>query len=277
MIKYLSLLSFYLMLFASGTAQAQMDVMTYNLRYATESDGENAWSKRKADVAALIAYYRPAVLGVQEALLEQMQYVDSSFSAYTYVGVGRDDGVTQGEYSAIFYDTTLLKAIASETFWLSETPHKPSYGWGANFRRVCTYGAFLNLASGDTLHVFNTHFDHEVELARLNAAQVILDKVVALGLLEKQVVLMGDFNCTLTDPPMKRLQSQFEFGAERTSSPPYGPSGTFNGFEILEQRTLDHILVRNSPVKAYRHIDDRRPNGGWPSDHLPVTATIQSF
>ncbi|MFK8055564.1 MAG: endonuclease/exonuclease/phosphatase family protein [Saprospiraceae bacterium] len=276
MITRVTFLALYCLILSSFTADAQLDVMTYNLRYATESDGENAWSKRKADVAALIRNYHPSVLGVQEAVHEQMAYLDSTFTEYAYVGVGRDDGATGGEYSAIFYDSTQLRCIASETFWLSETPSEPSYGWGANYRRICTYVSFIVRSHGDTIHVFNAHFDHEVELARLNGAQVILDKVTAKHLLNSQVVVMGDFNCTASDPPMQLFNSKFAFGADVSLTSCYGPKSTFSGFEELQEgKTLDHILLRNLDVVKYRHIDDRRPNGLWPSDHLPVTATLR--
>lgn len=264
------------LLLLSTTLFAQLDVMTYNLRYATERDGENAWSIRKADVAALIAYYQPAIVGVQEALHGQMNYVDSMLSTYTYVGVGRDDGATKGEFSAIFFDSTQLTLLTSETFWLSDTPNEPSFGWGANFRRICTYGSFLNRGSGDTLHVFNTHFDHEVKLARLNGAQVILDKVTQLNILDQRLVLMGDFNCLRSDPPLQILSTEFEFAATRSAKGVYGPQSTFSGFdrELIPSRMLDRILVRNLNIESYRHVDDRRPNGLWPSDHLPVVATV---
>jgi len=280
MITRFTFIAFCSLLFLTVEANAQLDVMTYNLRYATESDGENAWSKRKADVASLINFYMPEILGVQEATDEQITYLDSTFTKYAYVGIGRDDAATKGEYSAILYDSTLLTCIASETFWLSETPNRPSFGWGANFRRICTYGSFEEIATGDTVHVFNAHFDHEVKLARLNGAKVILDRIAKKGLLEKQVVLMGDFNCEATDPPMRAFQTMFELGIVASQKEQYGPTGTFSGFNTqapLEARTIDHILVRNLEVESYRHIDDRRPNGLWPSDHLPVLATTRSL
>jgi len=277
MIRSASILVGLVLLSTVGVAQSSLDVMTYNLRYATDRDGENAWSKRKLDVAALIDYYAPAILGVQEAVAEQMSYLDSTFVQYAFVGVGRDDGATAGEYSAIFYDTSLLKCIASETFWLSETPSVPSFGWGANYRRVCTYGSFVARSSGDTFQVFNTHFDHEIELARLNGALVILEK--AEKLLADQVILMGDFNCLASDPPMQKLATVFDFAAQRSASLAYGPTSTFTGFEpgLKPGRLIDHIMTLNLKVASYRNIDDRRPNGRWPSDHLPVLTTVSSL
>jgi len=269
---------FFVSVTSSTIAQVELEVMTYNLRYATETDGENAWSKRKADVVDLLKFYAPDVFGVQEAIEEQMAYIDSAFTNYAYIGVGRDDGKRAGEYSAIFYDSTRLSCLASETFWLSETPAIPSFGWGANYRRVCTYGSFLDRISGDTVHVFNAHFDHEVELARLNSAQVILNNLTAKNLLKAQLVVMGDFNCKRGDDPMERFASKLEHSEQISFKKPYGPKSTFSGFEaiLIPDNIIDHILVRNLSVSSCRRIDDRRPNGLWPSDHLPVLVELSS-
>jgi len=255
---------------------AQIEVMTYNLRLATERDGDNAWSKRRENVASLIAYYQPAVIGVQEAMHEQMTYLEASLPAYKYIGVGRDDGATKGEYSAIFYDASKLKVISSETFWLSETPSKPSYGWGVSYRRICTYGQFLQLSTGDTIEIFNAHFDHEVEHARLNSAKLILKMIDKKRIQEHPIILTGDFNCTASDPPIVELKSELKLGISISATPFYGPHSTFNGFgkELQCNKLIDHVFVRNLKVTSYRHIDDRRPNGLWPSDHLPVLVTV---
>lgn len=259
-----------------GEVHAQLEVMTYNLRLATDRDGENAWSKRKEDVAALIDYYHPTVFGVQEALHEQMTYLNETLEGYNFIGVGRDDGATKGEYSAIFYDATKLKVISSETFWLSETPNKPSYGWGVSYRRICTYGQFIDLSSGDTINIFNAHFDHEVKLARLNAAKLILEMIRKKGLQGHPIILTGDFNCTTSDPPIIELKSALSLGIAISETPFYGPHSTFNGFgkELECNKLIDHVFVHNLKVTSYRHVDDRRPNGLWPSDHLPVLVTV---
>ena len=87
-------------------------------------------------------YYHPDYFGVQEAVPQQMVDIKTGLKDYDYVGVGRDDGKNQGEYSAIFYDTNKLEVLKSGTFWLSETPEKPSKGWDAAYNRICTYALF---------------------------------------------------------------------------------------------------------------------------------------
>jgi endonuclease/exonuclease/phosphatase family metal-dependent hydrolase len=121
-----------------------LKVMSFNIRLNLDSDKENSWTNRKQDAIDLLNYYQPDYFGVQEALPEQMKDIKNGMQNYEYVGVGRDDGKEKGEFSALFYDKEKLQVVKSGTFWLSETPEKPSKGWDAAYNRICTY-AFLKI------------------------------------------------------------------------------------------------------------------------------------
>ncbi|HNU60249.1 MAG TPA: endonuclease/exonuclease/phosphatase family protein, partial [Aquaticitalea sp.] len=136
----------------------------------------------------------PDVLGVQEAMPNQMKDMDSLLVDYGFVGVGRDDGKDLGEYSAIFYHKHKLRIVESATFWLSQTPDKVSMGWDAACNRVCTYALFEDKVSNEQFWVFNTHFDHIGVEARKNSTLLILDKIEQITGGNKPVFLMGDFN-----------------------------------------------------------------------------------
>ena len=143
--KFLTL-AFFAVIF-SIPATAQLSVMSYNIRFATESDGENAWSRRKEYLASQVAFYEPGILGVQEALPEQLEFLDEELEDYKWFGEGRD-GKDKGEFSAIFYNTQKFEVVDMNTFWLSETPHRISRGWDAALNRICTYGLFREKSSG---------------------------------------------------------------------------------------------------------------------------------
>ena len=137
----------------------ELNVMTFNIRYNTKNDSLNAWPYRKDNAASQIKFHTVHILGVQEALHEQVMDLGQSLSRYKYVGVGRDDGKTKGEYSAIFYDTTRLKLIESSTFWLSLTPEVPgSKGWDANITRIVTWAKFRNLSNKKDIFCFQYSF-----------------------------------------------------------------------------------------------------------------------
>ena len=132
--------------------------------------------------------------GVQEATLTQMKDLEVGLPGYNYVVVGRDDGSTKGEFSAIFYKRGELKVLQEDTFWLSETPEKVSVGWDAALPRICTYAQFELTSSKRTFWHFNTHFDHIGETARAESAKFIVSKIADLVSFGDVVVLSGDFN-----------------------------------------------------------------------------------
>src|SRR5918993_4360660 len=146
--KKLAIFSLITLAYVFAEAQ-QINVMTFNIRYSTEKDSLNAWSRRKEYVASQILFHEVQLLGVQEALHEQMLDLKARLKKFNYVGVARGDGKQQSEYSAIFYDTTKLNVLQSETFWLSETPTVPgSKSWDAAITRIVTWAKFRDKKSG---------------------------------------------------------------------------------------------------------------------------------
>ncbi len=269
---------FVLLLFTGSSIVCgqEIKVMTYNIKYDNVNDTVNNWNDRKEKLVELIEHYGPSFIGMQEALHRQVTYIDSSLTDFSYIGVGREDGKQKGEYSEIHYDSTRYKVLEHDTFWLSDTPDKPSVGWDAALERICTYGLFENLESGEKLWVFNTHFDHKGETAREKSAELIVTKIKEINTDNLPVVLTGDFNLTPDEKPIHLIKNYMQDGQEITKSPFYGTSGTFNGFEpdrILDHR-IDYIFVKNLKVKNYTHIDDRLENLKYISDHFPVLATV---
>ncbi|PNQ72169.1 endonuclease/exonuclease/phosphatase [Hanstruepera neustonica] len=251
--------------------------MTYNIRYDNPGDGINQWDNRKQELSHLITYYKPDVLGIQEGLLHQLQYLDTQLMDYSRIGVGRDDGVTKGEFSAIYYNHHKLSLIQDFTFWLSETPDTVSVGWDASMERICTYGLFQDKTTMQKLWIFNTHFDHIGERAREESSKLILKKINDLNTEDFPVILMGDFNSEPDSQAIKTLTDWFVDASKTIDNGKYGPEGTFTGFteNAIPERRIDYIFVKNLGVAAYRHIDDKMPNNQYLSDHLPVIVQLK--
>ncbi|WP_367892732.1 endonuclease/exonuclease/phosphatase family protein [Flavivirga aquimarina] len=252
--------------------------MTYNIKLDYPKEGDNSWVNRKSDLVDQINFYEPDIFGVQEALPNQMKYLDSTLVDFAYIGVGRDDGKNLGEYSAIFYNKKQFKVIDSGTFWLSETPDKVSMGWDAVCNRVCTYALFENKNTKQQLWVFNTHFDHVGNVAKKESPKLILKKIKSLNDAGLPAILMGDFNL---EPETENIKSfYFYFNDSKTVSKtsPFGPKGTFNGFRFDKPvtRRIDYIFVSKGDfnVKKYAVLSDPK-NCKYPSDHLPVYIKVQ--
>jgi endonuclease/exonuclease/phosphatase family metal-dependent hydrolase len=261
-------------LFSAALGQTTK-LITYNIRYDNPNDGDNIWNNRKSTMAGLLNYYEPSFLGIQEGLLNQVEYLDSCLLAYDFIGVGRDDGKQKGEFCAIFYDTRIYKVIIDSTFWLSETPNTPSNGWDANLNRICTYSLFEDLDIKERIWVMNTHFDHRGKIARENSARLISKRIEQINEDNLPLVLMGDFNATSEQKPIQILKAKLSDALEISEKPFYGPPGTSNGFRKEEiVRRIDYFFSKNVKVLSYSHIDDRLDNNNHISDHLPVLMTI---
>jgi len=248
----------------------EIAVLSYNIRYNSSGDGLDLWDLRKTELIDQIKQLDPMSFGVQEATLTQMKDLEAGLPDYDYVGVGRDDGATKGEFSAIFYKRSELKVLQVDTFWLSETPEKVSVGWDAALPRICTYAQFELTSSKKRFWHFNTHFDHMGKIARAESAKLIVSKITALVDDGDVVVLSGDFNAEPHEEPILVLNHSFEDLSDRVKL--QGPVGTFSGFQLdapLDRR-IDYIFTKNVEVKTYQHLDTKRANGRWISDHLPV-------
>lgn len=266
-------------LFLSFTTfmSAQVEIMSYNIRFLTENDGENSWSYRKDHLTNQLKFYEPDIFGVQEAVYEQLQHFDSQLENYEYIGVGRDQGGNEGEFSAIFYDIGEFRVLEEDTFWLSKTPEKPSTGWDAALPRICTWALLQNKSTGEKFYVFNTHFDHVGEKAREESAKLIVEKIDSINTENLPVILMGDLNLEPETAAIQFLSEKMNDSKEVAEKVAFGPEGTFNGYRFNEPvtRRIDYIFTDdNFRVLKYAVLSDSK-DLKYPSDHLPVLVELE--
>lgn len=278
--KVLSALAALFVFWSAGAAEAEpLRAMTYNIRLDTEADGANAWPHRRNAVSALIRFYAPDILGMQEVRLHQRDQLIEDLPDYAFLGVGRDDGREGGEFSSLAYRRDRFTLLAHGTFWLSPTPDAPSRGWDAAFPRIVTW-ARLRTRGGARVLALNTHWDHIGLQARLESGRMLRDWIGAHRLRCESVVLLGDFNAVSEEASLLALA---EGGALTdtlglSETPPFGPPGTFNGFDIAraDPGAIDHILV-NSGVRVLRHgVLTQHEAGRLPSDHYPVLTDLET-
>jgi endonuclease/exonuclease/phosphatase family metal-dependent hydrolase len=283
--KRLSILSIVFIFMNTAVSQAQssapLTVMSYNIRLDVASDSGNAWGKRKELLAGLIRFHAPAIVGMQEAQRHQLDYLSQVLPEYAWIGVGRDDGKDAGEFMAILYRKELLEPVRSSTFWCSQNPSGPGLGWDAACNRVVTWGKFQRRTDKKEFFFFNTHLDHLGVTARRESARLLIDSINAItGRLP--VVITGDFNSGPKDEPYQtiigdRSKKKFRDTSVLSQRPHYGPSGTFNGFKLMEYSTdpIDYIFVSDGiDVLSHGTLTDSF-YGRIPSDHFPVITSIR--
>ena len=260
----------------SNLVSDEIKVISYNVRYNNPNDGKDIWENRRSTIVNLIKNENPDFLGLQEVNHAQLLFLNSNLSNYSFVGVGRDDGKTKGEYSPIFYNNNLFDLIKSDTFWLSSTPDKISVGWDASMERICTYAVFKSKTNKKNIWVFNTHFDHIGIEAREKSADLIISVINKLTEPEDYVVLTGDFNLLDDSKPIMNLQSNFNDtnkNLEKTDR----SYGTFNNFKLnfVSKSRIDYVFEKNFKLINSRHIIVKTPEGRWASDHHPILAKLK--
>ena len=282
-ISSLTLLS--LILIIAGCSEDSADnrvrVMTINVRYDNPNDGVNAWPKRAAQVAGFIQSEVPDLLGMQEVLLRQYNYLDSALLDYTSVGVGRSDGLQGGEMNPVFFRTERFEMVRTKTFWLSDTPEVAgSMGWGASLPRIVTWMELIDKKNQEHLFFFNTHFAHDSDSARVMSSGILLNEVGKIaGSLP--FVITGDFNMT---PDSRGYAIITETASSAplirdsrviSEAKPYGPIYTFNGFtDNPAQGRIDYIFVSSGTAVVEHNTFFRKDKGIFISDHWPVGATV---
>ena len=253
-------------------------VMSYNIRYDNPNDGENSWVNRKELLCSQLAFYEPDVFGIQEALPNQVQDISNALPKYTFVGIARD-GIGKGESSNIFFKKDKFKLLEQNTFWLSETPEIISKGWDAALNRICTYALLKENKTKQIFWIFNTHLDHQGEIARTKGIELILYKIKMLNTQNYPVIFMGDFNSEPTEERIINLKTKMIDSQEISEEKPFGPSGTFNAFKHNEPvlKKIDYIFLSKEnhfKVKKYAVLSDSK-DLKYPSDHLPVYVEIR--
>lgn len=254
-----------------------VDVMSLNIRLDTPVDSANAWPHRAAMVAAFVNDQMPDLLGMQEVLWHQYQYLDSAMAGYGSVAAGRDDGLHGGEACPVFYRLARFDSLTSGTFWLSTTPEVPgSIGWGAALTRIATWARLYDRVAQDTILYLNTHFDHISDSARVMSSGVLLERVKELAG-DNDFIITGDFNAAPESMAIARMvEGNLAVDSYLISAtPPTGESYTFNGWrDEPGDRRIDYIFVRNG-MRVMSHSTHRIiENGVFISDHWPVTATV---
>ncbi|MGQ1889089.1 endonuclease/exonuclease/phosphatase family protein [Thermophagus sp. OGC60D27] len=298
---FLFLLAFKLIVCPNATAE-ELTVATFNVRYQNTRDSleGNGWGKRCPVICSLIRFHDFELFGAQEVLHGQLHDLLESLPGYGYVGVGRDDGKTKGEYAPIFYKKNKFKVLKSGHFWLSDNTDYPNKGWDAALPRICTWARFKNIQSGFEFFFFNLHMDHVGVEARKNSAKLVLKKIKQMCA-NNPVILTGDFNVDQNSPNYEVLEgSELLNDAYVVAEIRYALNGTFNDFKT-DRKTdsrIDHVFV--SPLfkverygvltDTYRAKDSSNKiekssnfpkevslikyNARTPSDHFPVKVVL---
>ncbi|SES92940.1 endonuclease/exonuclease/phosphatase family protein [Thalassotalea agarivorans] len=257
-------------------APQAVKVMSFNIRYDSERDKNNAWPYRKLLAFETINNFAPDIVGLQEVRLHQAHDVKRALSNYGYHGAGRDDGLQQGEQVPILYLKQRFELLQKGHFWLSEQPLLAgSKGWDAAYPRMVSWVLLKDKRFKDTspLFVVNAHYDHIGEIARKQSSALIVNRIKALKN-NAHVIVLGDFNSPPNSAPYDTLITQLSL-SDAHASDQLNNVGTYHGFTGKAQsKRIDWLLFSGSFTLINANIVQTNKNGQYPSDHFPITATL---
>ena len=257
---------------------------SFNIRYANGDRGTiHEWANRRDTLTSFIRHADLSICGMQEVLYEQLLDLQARLPEYDYVGVGRDDGQTEGEFSPIFFRRSEWRALKSGTFWLSPTPDVVgSKGWDAVLPRIATWALLRHRQSGEQLICVSTHFDHIGVQARVESGRLILQQVRKIaGRLP--MVLTGDFNVGMESDVYQSIMHDPDYpllDSYLVGAPHEGVFYTYHDFgrrPVERCSKIDFIFI-SPDIKVNRTLipqESRIEGARIMSDHNPVVATLQ--
>ena len=248
-----------------------LKVMSYNIRLGSAQDGTNSWALRYTATGKMLEDQKPDVFGVQEALEYQVRYIEE-MCGYESVGVGRENGKKEGEHMSIFWNKKTVSMLKWGTFWLSDTPEKPSKGWDAECFRTATWALMKDKKTGNKFYFVNTHLDHKGTEAQKNGLKLIVDRIAEINPDGLPMVLTGDFNIEPKNPALKDLDARMQSArniAEKTDD-----HATYNGWG-KSSTMIDYIYVSGfSSCPEYQTVTKRYEDRKFISDHYPIFARL---
>ena len=245
---------------ASACAQDRVVVMSYNiLRPEWAKPADPAWGQRVGGIVKLLGTHTPDIAGLQEENDSMVADLLDRLPDYAYLYPVPE----KGGRLLFRYRTWTPLAVRQEN------------GPGG---RVLTEALFRG-PGGRRLYVYNAHFSPFEEKARLEAAALLARMIATRAETSVPVVVTGDLNSVPGSPPLRFLTQ--DDGGPRLTDP-------FAALGLPSPRTadaytahrpgagirLDFVLFAGALRPLGANAIEDKPDGVYPSDHLPVCAVF---
>lgn len=278
--KRVGLLLVFVITHLMAFSQTEIQLLSYNIRFNNPMDGVSAWPKRRTNLLDSLRHLNGSIYCFQEVLAGQFNDLQKGLPEYEAYGVGRDNGKRKGEMVPIFYKISEWICLEKGSFWLSETPEKPGKGWDANLPRIVSWVKLKSKSNGKILLVFNTHFDHKGQEARIQSGLLLKSKTEEIAGNEPYVVC-GDLNLNPEHSSYAVLTQSLN-DSRKVAVEVLGTDYSFAGFEIyyppFPLNRIDYIFTHKSmKIKKYDCPDWKNDTLHWLSDHRPVVIQFNPF
>ena len=274
----------------SVTEDSTIKIISFNLKHDMPLGRKKfRWNQRKELAAQLIRMSGASIIGVQELTSYMREDVEALLQGeYSVMGFGRFYGIRedQDEHTDIIVKDQDVSVSYCKTFWLSKQPERyGSRAYYSFFPRICTVVEATIKATGQRIRVFNTHFDHICGLARNLGVRIILEYMEKFNQADPlPTILMGDFNAKFGSRPIQILRNNLHPHPHVHLTDVYksfSPEQITNTLHFFSNKPkvgkspIDYIFVSDEFEVVESHIFTKEINGGYPSDHFPLIATLR--
>ena len=256
-----------------------LKVISFNiLRY----EGLTAWNARRDACVKMIETEDPDVIGFQEPIRSQIDYLAGELPQYAHIEIENNPGGSFNLFNVIMYKKDKFNLLDEGRYWLRPTYDSPGGAseWGdPSSHRSVVWAHLKDKATGKDFFFFCTH-QSLVSMARLEGAKVSVERMKQIAGYSKPIFLVGDMNASnvATDSRKAELApyNEWMFDAQ-SKSPVTDNKHSFNQLgegTPLEQWRIDIIFYRMVKPLKYETLDG---NYGveYISDHYPVAFTCE--
>lgn len=215
-------------------------VMSYNIRNGEAKDGTNSWMYRYASTAEMIKEQQADVWGIQEALEDQIYFIEQNFREYK----------TAGDFASIIWNKKTVALQKSGSF------------------DAATWALFKHKETGKKFYVVNVDLDKTPAEEQKAVIAQILEKTEAMNKESLPIVMTGGFFMKPGDAALADLESKMINA--RKSAAKTDNTGTYNNWGKTSE-IRDHIYYLSfSACDEYQTVTKRYADRKFVSDHYPL-------
>ncbi len=265
-----------------------LNVLNYNVKYDLETN-----ERDPEGVITTIKEASPDVFGTIETTDAWLAKLDSALEGYECFSGQKNQKREDGEYNAIYYNKDKFELVSGGTKWFSATPDRVSMYSGARHYMTYNYAELRHKESGVRFMFVVAHFE-PYRTSSTNPNQTVNPKADDVRMaqakqlkafIEEQylpVVIVGDFNDSPTAKSIKELISgqTVSYAMDIAKEQIKGSGGTLvsSDYKTRGSAIYDYVFVTAKIISVERYeIIDNKIGDRYPSDHLPVRATITVY
>lgn len=266
----------------------KLQVITFNVTQNSQSTEEHhPWNQRREPIIDFLKKQSPDIIALQSLTLEQVNDIVSALNdEYHYIEGSRGTswwGMGCDEQCLILWDKEKFELETKGSSIINQHNkitlpiafHKEGF-----VPRVVLWARLRVKETGETINVFNTHFDTMFQAACMEGLRRTLALTSTQSGPQDINIIMGTFNISLIqDECLKILESHNCSDLRYEANTQQGPVPTASYWGEENPAVVDYVLLqtqdkRRIQVLTHTVFEEDRPENA-PSRHRPISAQIE--